>query len=504
VQPSPELLLAELADAEDILNPMARIFSSGLPAFGHPTPRSNAETWARPVPATHADGIVTVDDNGTIESFNDAAQKIFGYAGTEVIGRHVSTILDAPSSSPSALSRRGRARARYKIPAGVIGKRRDGVGFAVELTSAEIEVRNEHRSVLVVRDASERSHAEAERSRAEARYRSLVEQIPAVTFMGSLNDDLIDFYVSPQIETLLGFSQEEWLSDPFLWYDHLYPDDRKLCNDEFARGCMTGGPFRAEFRALTRQGKVVWLRGEAQVVKDEDGRPLFIQGLAYDITESKLAEEAIRASAQQLEASLREKEVLLREIHHRVKNNLQVISSLLRLQSAHIQGRSMLEIFSESRNRVLSMALVHEKLYQSSDLGEVDFSEYPYSLAALLIRSYGSRAAQVTLTTRLDKISLTVDVAVPLGLIINELVSNSLKHAFPQGRGEIRIEVHRVGEGPVELTVADDGAGFPRDLDFRNTDTLGMQLVRTLSQQIGGSIELHSAGGTEFRISFSA
>src|ERR1700737_3830376 len=222
------------------------------------------------------------------------------------------------------------------------------------------------------------------------------------------------------------------------------------------------------------------------------------------VTESKLAEEAIRASAQQLEASLREKEILLREIHHRVKNNLQVISSLLRLQSAHIRDPSMLEMFNESRNRVLSMALVHEKLYQSPDLCQVDFSEYPHSLTALLIRSSGPRAAHITLKTQLEKVSLNVDVAVPLGLIINELVSNCLKHAFPRGRGEARIEFRRQQEGRIQLTVADDGVGFPSHLDFRNTDTLGMQLVHTLSQQIGGSIELHSNEGTEFRISFSA
>jgi PAS domain S-box-containing protein len=187
---------------------------------------------------------MTVDDNGTIESFNEAAEKIFSYARSEVIGRHVSTVLDAPSSPlTSAMSRRGRARARFTIPAGVVGKRRDGSSFSVELTSADINLRNKQRLVLVVRDASERNRAEAERSRAEARYRSLVEQIPAVTFMGSLNDDLIDFYVSPQIEMLLGFSQEEWLSDPFLWFNQLHPDDRKLCNDEFARGLHDRGPL---------------------------------------------------------------------------------------------------------------------------------------------------------------------------------------------------------------------------------------------------------------------
>jgi two-component sensor histidine kinase len=272
---------------------------------------------------------------------------------------------------------------------------------------------------------------------------------------------------------------------------------------EFARGCVTGGPFRAEFRALTRAGKVVWVHGEARVVSDEDGRPLFIQGVAYDITEAKRAVEAVRASAEQLKASLAEKEVLLKEIHHRIKNNLQVISSLLRLQATHIEDPRALEMFNESRNRIESMALVHEKLYQSANLSQVNFGEYARSLSALLIASYGARAAQITLRTEIDNVSLSVDVALPLGLIINELLSNSLKYAFPEGEGgEVRIELHHLEDGQIQVIVADNGAGFPRDLDFRETGTLGMQLVSALTEQIEAAIELRRDRGTEFRISF--
>ena len=344
--------------------------------------------------------------------------------------------------------------------------------------------------------------AQAGEGRADARYRSLVEQIPAVTFIAQLAGDEIEFYVSPHIEALLGFSQQEWLSDPFLWFKQLHPGDRELCNREFARGCRTGGPFRAEFRALTRTGEVVWVRGEARMVR-EDGRPIFIQGVAYDITESKRAEEALRATAEQVKASLAEKEVLLREIHHRVKNNLQVISSLLKLQSSHVQDRAALELFNDSRNRIRSMALVHEKLYQSANLSRVDFNEYAEHLTALLVRSYATRVAPIRLNTMIDNVFLAIDVAVPLGLIINELISNSLKYAFPAGRGgEVRLELRQSSGDDYELIVADDGIGFPQHVDFRETETLGMQLVHALTKQIGGSIELSAHGGTEFRICF--
>jgi two-component sensor histidine kinase len=248
----------------------------------------------------------------------------------------------------------------------------------------------------------------------------------------------------------------------------------------------------------------VWVRGEARVVRDDDGQPLFIQGIAYNITDSKRAEEAIRANTEQLRASLAEKDVLLKEIHHRVKNNLQVISSLLNLQSQHNQDPSALEMLNESRNRIQSMALVHEKLYQSPNLSRVDLAEYARSLGTLLIRSYGERAARIVAKFKVEDLFLSVDAAVPLGLILNELISNCLKHAFePSAPGEVRVEITRLRDGRIQVIVADNGIGFPAHIDLKKTETLGMQLVQTLTQQIGGSIELLSDRGTEVRITFS-
>jgi PAS domain S-box-containing protein len=367
-----------------------------------------------------------------------------------------------------------------------------------------IDIPGEPLVALALWDRSSDDAADAERRQAEARYRSLIEQIPAVTFMGSLSGDVIELYVSPQIEALLGFSQEEWLGDPFLWFNQLHPDDREPCNREFARGCRTGGPFRAEFRAFTRDGRVVWIRGEARMIRDENGRPTFIQGIAYDITDSKRAEEAVRAHAEQMKISLAEKEVLLKEIHHRVKNNLQVISSLLKLQSSHVQDKSALDMFNESQNRVHAMALVHEKLYQSRNLSQIDLGEYVASLTGLLQGSYRTRLDPVAVTSDIGNAFVGIDIAVPLGMIINELVSNSLKYAFPSGRGgHIHLQLRDGSAGQRVLCVRDDGVGFPQDVDFRETTTFGMQLVCALTEQIGGSIEMVATGdGTEFRISF--
>jgi PAS domain S-box-containing protein len=492
------------AEAQAVLEMMAQVFDLGVATFRStnvPSPKDQRRL--APVTEGH-DAIVTVNDDTIITSFSDAAQKIFDCPASAVIGRPVTILFDsagvpAPAANAGTLSE----RLRLGIPLDAVGKRREGTTFAMEMSSTVIEIGGERRFVMVVRDVTERDQAESERRKAEARFRSLVEQIPAVTFMGSLNEDKNEFYVSPQIEALLGFSQAEWLSDPFLWFNQLHPDDRSYCNQEFARGCIAGGPFRAEFRALTRDGKVVWVHGEARVVRDEDGRPMFIQGVAYDITESKRAEEAVRAGAEQLKASLEEKEVLLKEIHHRVKNNLQVISSLLKLQAAHIEDPAALEMFNESRHRIQTMALVHEKLYQSANFSRVDFGQYARSLSALLASTYRHKAARIALKTEIEEVSLGVDVALPLGLIMNELISNSLKYAFPNGGdGEIRIAINRVADNQLQLIVADNGIGFPSDIDFRKTASLGMQLVLALSGQIGGSVDLRADCGTEFRILF--
>jgi PAS domain S-box-containing protein len=215
-----------------------------------------------------------------------------------------------------------------------------------------------------------------------------------------------------------------------------------------------------------------------------------------EIVERKRAEE-------QIKASLHEKEVLLKEIHHRVKNNLQVISSLLDLQTTYIKDEQMRDLFTESQNRIRSMALVHEKLYQSPDLAQVDLAEYVRSLTAYLFQSHRGNRRTITLELDVCDTILDVDSAIPCGLIINELVSNALKHAFPQGRtGQVHVGMH-ADQSRFTMLVRDDGVGFPPDLDFRNTESLGLQLVLMLVEQLEGSIEMDNTGGTTFQITFT-
>ena len=215
-----------------------------------------------------------------------------------------------------------------------------------------------------------------------------------------------------------------------------------------------------------------------------------------DITERNLAEEKIKAS-------LEEKEVMLREIHHRVKNNMQIMSSLLRLQSGKIKDKRILEIFKTSQSRIRSMAFIHESLYQSEDLARIDFSDYTRRVTTHLFSLYGARTAPINYKVEVKDVFLDINTAIPCGLIINELVTNSLKHAFPDDRrGEMLVKMRVDKRGKHTLIVKDTGIGFPERLGFRETETLGMQLVTDLVIQIEGSIKLNREGGTTFTIVF--
>jgi PAS domain S-box-containing protein len=221
----------------------------------------------------------------------------------------------------------------------------------------------------------------------------------------------------------------------------------------------------------------------------------------YDRSQQEIAER-VRAEAQ-IKSSLEEKVVLLQEIHHRVKNNLQIISSLLRLQSQQIEDPEALEVFLESQNRVRSMAMIHEMLYQSEDLSQIDFGAYVQGLASSLVRSYHSRSTAVSLSVQVEPVPLSVNDAVPCGLIINELVTNAIKYAFPDGKaGQIHVAVQGTDNSHVRLLVSDNGIGFPQDLDWRDSDSLGLQLVTSLVEQLEGTIELHCEQGAAFEICF--
>ena len=309
--------------------------------------------------------------------------------------------------------------------------------------------------------------------------------------------------------------KDELKNIPFIFYTATYKDEReeklasKLGADKYIlkpaepeelikiiQGMLRDveeGKFEPMKPALEEKEEVMKLYNERLISKLEKK----MLELEREVAERKRAED-------QIKASLREKEVLLQEVHHRVKNNMQIISSLFSLQSRHIKDKRALEIFKSSQNRVRSMALIHERFYQSEDMAKVDFAEYAQSLTSHLFSSHGTKPGAVKLNLKIKDVFLDLNTAIPCGLIINELVSNSLKHGFPgEKNGEIKIAMHPLDKDGMEVIVSDNGVGLPKGMDFIGTKTLGLHLVNLLAEdQLHGDIKLDRTKGTSFHIRF--
>jgi PAS domain S-box-containing protein len=340
-----------------------------------------------------------------------------------------------------------------------------------------------------------------ERRRAEEALRQSREDLARAQQVGKIGSWRLDvrrnvLTWSDENYRIFGVPQETPLTyETFLGTIH--PDDRRYVDTQWQAG-LRGAPYDIEHRIIA-DGQEKWVREKAYL---EFGELLGGFGITQDITERKRSEQELRERGERLGASLGEKEVLLKEIHHRVKNNMQVISSLVSLQAEELRDTVPRAIFQDLTHRVRSMALVHEKLYQSADLARVEFAEYLRSLLSYLWRAYGTEASGVRLILDLEPVMLSVNTAVPFGLILNELVGNALKHAFrARAEGEVIVSLRGGVPGRVRLSVRDNGTGLPAGFDWRQARSLGLRLVQMLAGQLHAAVEVSSAGGTEFMIS---
>ncbi|NEP03171.1 MAG: PAS domain-containing protein [Symploca sp. SIO2E9] len=290
-------------------------------------------------------------------------------------------------------------------------------------------------------------------------------------------------YLNSAVEKVYGRQIHEFLNSFNLWQEVIHPEDQQRV--EKAKLSLSKiGSQDLEYRILWSNGEVRWIRERTKLIFDAEGNPIRRDSLATDITQHKQAETA-KIEAQK-------KEILLKEIHHRVKNNLQIISGLLYLQSRYVEDQATLQVLQESRERLQTMALIHEKLYRSKNIDSIDLRDYIGSLTQSLFDSYAVNAERISLAINIEPISLDLDMAIPCGLIINELVSNALKHAFPEGKkGEITVEFRTTENNLFELVVRDSGIGITKDIDFQTQKSLGMRLVRSLAtRQLKGNVEL--------------
>jgi PAS domain S-box-containing protein len=279
----------------------------------------------------------------------------------------------------------------------------------------------------------------------------------------------------------------------------IHPDDRAAVEHVNNSVTLENKPIPLEYRIIWPDGSVRTVWAEAgDIILDRSGKPQTLSGIVQDITERKQAEE-------QIHQALREKETLLRELYHRTKNNMNVISSMLSLQAEYSQNETVKTVFQETENKISAMALVHQMLYQSQDLSRIDLQEYVSDLAELLISNHRPMSSHIALLLDTEPVTVMLDSAIPCGLVINELFSNMFKHAFPHGRkGEIRVKLSRSADGIICLSLADNGVGVPAGFDFRAQPTLGLQTIFLIVEgQLQGSVKFGYDHGVSCQIQFS-
>lgn len=438
--------------------------------------------------------IIRWDKEGIIRFINDYGLGFFGYSAGDLLGRDVMTILpEVEESTGRDLKALVKNIATHPeqytyVPSENI--RKDGRTVWVAWTNkAILDERGEVLEILAIgNDITSLKETEAALRESESLYRAIAENFPdgAVYIF---DHDLRFRVADGQGMAALGYSREG-LEGKTIW-EGTDEETCRILEQRYPR-ILAGESLHFETSLKGRE-----LSSAYVPIWDDQGKVIAGMVVSHDITDRKRSEVAIRAS-------LEEKEVLLKEIHHRVKNNMQIISSLVSLQADQSQHFTIREILQDVSHRVRSMAMVHEKLYQSTDLARVDFAAYTHSLLNYLWRSYESESSHRQLSLNLEPVLIPVNEAVPCGLILNELVSNALKHAFPDhNRGEVAVSLHRSEQDGVVLGVRDNGRGLPAGFDWTQAQSLGLRLVHMLAGQLHATVDVHSdRKGTQFIVVF--
>lgn len=375
----------------------------------------------------------------------------------------------------------------------------------------------------VKKDALKKEDALEDPFESQENYLSFMQNFSGILFQ--LDKELLPIFMDGSVEEITGYTKRDFLSGSVKWADITVPNGLSVAHKKTK--CIISNleaSEEMEYRILRKDGKIRWVRERIRKISESSGKNVKFQGWVHDITGRKIIEGTLK----------KQEEARIKEIHHRIKNNLQVISSLLDLQAERfkekeaIQSNEILKAFKESQNRVICMALIHEELYRSRDVSVLDFANYLQKLTENLLSSYTVKDENTNLKLNLEQVYLGMETAIPLGIVVNEIISNSLKYAFSnQKEGEIIVNLYRnencekingeMNEKSMDLgtsrsrnkkhsqytlIVADNGSGIPEEINLENTDSLGLQLIRVLVDQIDGHLELERKGGTKFKIRF--
>lgn len=453
------------------------------------------KNYTRNIIESSLDMIIAVDETGNITEFNKASQDLFGYDLNEILGQPMSKLY-ASKKEYDQVSATLKKAGSYSGEITNISKEERKF---TSLLSASLIINDKGAiigSMGVSRDITE--------YRANQR-RALEQKAKLESIFNSTENMLMwtmdrDYKLTSFNNNTLNWCQEYIGEVPEL-NEPIIPVIERHLDDNFYQGQLkafdnvfNGKPQQFEFAVKSSEAGTIWLQAFLNPVY-VDGKLEEVSCLMYDNTERKQIDRKIRDS-------LKEKEVLLQEVHHRVKNNLQVISSILNLQSSYVSDPSTLDILQESQNRIKSMSFIHETLYRTTDFSSINFSEYIKSLTYNLIQSYRLQNCTIDFVADIDTIEMSIDQSIPCGLIVNELVSNALKYAYKgRKKGKLIVELKENGN-QVGLKISDDGVGLPENFKFEKNDSLGVQLVYSLTEQLDGTIEVNSEKGTSFLITF--
>ena len=489
--------------------------------------------------------VIVTDLEGKIIYWNHYAEVFYGWSISEVIGRSIMDVTisnitkDKSIEIMTFLAQGNSWSGEFEV------KRKNGETFPAWVIDSPIhDEQGKFIGIIGISiNIAQKKQLNQALKASEQNFRQLAENIPEVFFIQNHDHSKI-IYISSAYEKIWGRSCQSLYEEPDSWIDSVHPDDLPWLLDNFKNQLTTQIPFCGEYRIFRPNGEIRWIFVRSFFIRNKNGNIERTVGIAEDITKRKLAEEEKqqllqqieqynktletkvlvrthqlkvineqleeeieerKQTAKQLKASLKEKELLLKEVHHRVKNNLQIISSILSLQSNYIQEPQILSTLQDTQNRIASMALIHEKLYESKNLGQISFTDYLTNLAQNLFSSYNINPHLIKLKLEVEDIPLDVDTAIPCGLLINELVSNSLKHAFREKQvGQITISFSVMVKGELCIEVRDNGIGLPTDFDVEQTGSLGLRLIRALTRQMRGLLEIDNNPnlGTTFKIIF--
>ena len=450
-----------------------------------------SEERFRQVVESAPNAMVMIGPTGLIEMINAQTERLFGYDRSELLGKPIETLVPERFRRNHPALRTAFFAAPNARPMGagrdLYGLKKDGSEFPVEIGLNPIETDEGTKVLSAIVDISGRK-------RLEERFRQVVESAPnAMVMIGPAGQ--IEM-INAQTERLFGYDRSELLGRPI---ETLVPE-RFRRNHPDLRTAFFAGPLARPMGAgrdlygLRKDGSEFPVEIGLNPIETDEGTKVL--SAIVDISDRKQKE-------QRIHAALKEKDILLGEIHHRVKNNLQVVNSLLDLQVDRITDPAALSMLRESQNRIKSMALIHQTLYESKDFVEADFSNFLDTMVPTLVSSYSVDSERIALSIEASEVLLSIHTAIPCGLVVNELISNALKHGFPGDlEGEIKITLAHETDDHAILSVSDNGVGIPEELDLAQTGTLGLQMVSLLADQLGGTITIRRANPTRFVLRF--